>query len=947
MKGDFTRLTFDKKKHYRGVLMQQGRVQLDSDWNEQVQIAEYRYSTFLGDFVGQSGAPAGDAMAFSQQSSDALDLGDKTFITVSQLSSSLTGKSSATVQFWFRTGSVLSMDLKKDAQRATTRCIVSLDEIAGFGVMSDGSPSLRFMSESWQKMEIGKNINQINDGDWHFLAVVVGADAIPRTTYEIVVYLDGRQIAQRSGSPAAGSEKKRTVLNTLVLGAWGDNKTYYFGGDVADLRIWNGEIESPGAMPASALTGKEKGLIRYYPLNEKDKATSAADLSSSKKNAKITGTVTRCDGPFASGEMRLGKGRYYVDGLLVENESEIDVAQPSKNGLYLAYLDVWGRHICAAEDETLLEPALGGPDTTTRIKTQWQLRCRYLGAKNAFTLDEIRKRYCGVWPQLFSPDAMEYWQLPLSTGRMKIDSTNFTPTENQLYRVEVHTGNFNQDGEEATLKFKWSRDNGSITATVKDINSATKIITLADANLNIRNSFSDAGLIEISDEVCSRTGAPGYLVSVDMSLIRDGKITLKENWGYERSAANLEAPIIVRRWDGVQTVKNFELEDGLTVTFDDGDVFYRSGDYWLIPARAGGVMGWENDVPQPAQGVEHHFAALALIIKETKKCAFENLSMIFQPLITGNVSKGGDIINGDLSVMGRLSVGSSIFSAPLSVNADTVGNLISLKASDETWRVSQGKDDTPSLGITDGDGNGLIIRKGGNIGIGTMPTAKLEISGADNGHADVAVKGRLRSNSVHGGGMYLDSEDCFMGSDSKGGIGFTTSGNRQLVIDKDGKVGVGTNNPAARLEIAGGTLYVSRDADRLEIDPWVGSNGTAISFVEKGEQKANLYWNKHSQTFHVNSAGASNTSLNVNGGNVGVGTSQPQARLHIKGENTSAFILECPGDAYSAQQTVKAAGFPRQTVLIGGYVCESCIHIYWKDQNGRTHMGIIEATQSL
>ncbi len=77
MKGDFTRLTFDKKKHYRGVLMQQGRVQLDSDWNEQVQIAEYRYSTFLGDFVGQSGAPAGDAMAFSQQSSDALDLGDK------------------------------------------------------------------------------------------------------------------------------------------------------------------------------------------------------------------------------------------------------------------------------------------------------------------------------------------------------------------------------------------------------------------------------------------------------------------------------------------------------------------------------------------------------------------------------------------------------------------------------------------------------------------------------------------------------------------------------------------------------------------------------------------------------------------------------------------------------------------------------------------------------
>ncbi|MEQ8163551.1 MAG: DUF6519 domain-containing protein, partial [Smithellaceae bacterium] len=67
MKGDFTRLTFDRKKHYRGVLMQQGRVQLDSDWNEQVQIAEHRYSTFLGDFVGQSGAPAENGMAIMQK----------------------------------------------------------------------------------------------------------------------------------------------------------------------------------------------------------------------------------------------------------------------------------------------------------------------------------------------------------------------------------------------------------------------------------------------------------------------------------------------------------------------------------------------------------------------------------------------------------------------------------------------------------------------------------------------------------------------------------------------------------------------------------------------------------------------------------------------------------------------------------------------------------------
>ncbi|HEX3531938.1 MAG TPA: DUF6519 domain-containing protein, partial [Thermoanaerobaculia bacterium] len=35
MKGDFSRDTFRKRKHYNRVRMQQGRVQLDADWNEQ------------------------------------------------------------------------------------------------------------------------------------------------------------------------------------------------------------------------------------------------------------------------------------------------------------------------------------------------------------------------------------------------------------------------------------------------------------------------------------------------------------------------------------------------------------------------------------------------------------------------------------------------------------------------------------------------------------------------------------------------------------------------------------------------------------------------------------------------------------------------------------------------------------------------------------------------
>lgn len=58
MKGDFSRFTFDPAKHFSAVRLQQGRVQLDADWNEQIDITAHRIETEIMDFIGQAGAPA-------------------------------------------------------------------------------------------------------------------------------------------------------------------------------------------------------------------------------------------------------------------------------------------------------------------------------------------------------------------------------------------------------------------------------------------------------------------------------------------------------------------------------------------------------------------------------------------------------------------------------------------------------------------------------------------------------------------------------------------------------------------------------------------------------------------------------------------------------------------------------------------------------------------------
>ena len=57
MSGDYSRKTFDKKKHYSAVQLQQGRVMLDSDWNEQSEILQYRDQTESKDVIGPSGVP--------------------------------------------------------------------------------------------------------------------------------------------------------------------------------------------------------------------------------------------------------------------------------------------------------------------------------------------------------------------------------------------------------------------------------------------------------------------------------------------------------------------------------------------------------------------------------------------------------------------------------------------------------------------------------------------------------------------------------------------------------------------------------------------------------------------------------------------------------------------------------------------------------------------------
>ncbi|MGW0630290.1 DUF6519 domain-containing protein [Streptomyces sp. NPDC002758] len=57
MAGDYSSVGFDAYKHFSGVLMQQGRVQLDRDWNEQADIVLHLLRSLARDLIGPHGGP--------------------------------------------------------------------------------------------------------------------------------------------------------------------------------------------------------------------------------------------------------------------------------------------------------------------------------------------------------------------------------------------------------------------------------------------------------------------------------------------------------------------------------------------------------------------------------------------------------------------------------------------------------------------------------------------------------------------------------------------------------------------------------------------------------------------------------------------------------------------------------------------------------------------------
>lgn len=361
--------------------------------------------------------------------------------------------------------------------------------------------------------------------------------------------------------------------------------------------------------------------------------------------------------PGAAGDFLLSAGRYYVDGLLVENDTDLKFSAQAAGdfpgaaalatpGLYLAYLDVWLRHLTHLDDEALREKALNGPDTATRLKTVWQVRLARVGKLgdprdcggefpefNQATAVPTGKLSADVDPTL--PDDKPC-ELPPNGGYRRL--------ENQLYRVEVHQGG----DADAGATFKWSRDNGTVVSDWAPVTGEPQKIQLLHPPRDEVLGFARGQWVELLDDTNDLNATPG-----DLRLV--------ENVEGDTLVFTTPAPALarhpkVRRWDSagalpITTAAPIALEDGVLVSFTAGS--YRTGDYWMIPARTVTAdVEWPREDPaddtSPRRallpfGIEHHCCRLGFVEFDGSKITTSDCRCLFSPLAEPRLEMvGGD-----------------------------------------------------------------------------------------------------------------------------------------------------------------------------------------------------------------------------------------------------------------------------------------------------------------
>jgi hypothetical protein len=306
----------------------------------------------------------------------------------------------------------------------------------------------------------------------------------------------------------------------------------------------------------------------------------------------------------------------------------IETPQPAPSGITAStrdavILEVWEDAFNAFQDPAhLIEPALGGVDTTERVKASYALKLLRLAAGE--DCNNIAGRLADNFNNKGHLTVTPAASMTI-TGDCPIDAGGgYSGFEHFLYRVEIA-----DPDSGGNARFKWSQFNGGLVGRGEfaSTGGTTGTVTIKANNQMINH----CGLTSFYLEALKYDAAFGHwrvVFSANATLPQDDTLSLTGIGGTWPATAPSTA--FFRLWNGISLVSAFPipgggatanpLKDGIQLAFDaPASGKYTPGDYWTFPVRAAGAgvdaawiaANWPNSAPP--QGVHYHRVPLAVL----------------------------------------------------------------------------------------------------------------------------------------------------------------------------------------------------------------------------------------------------------------------------------------------------------------------------------------------
>jgi hypothetical protein len=275
---------------------------------------------------------------------------------------------------------------------------------------------------------------------------------------------------------------------------------------------------------------------------------------------------------------------------------------------------------------------------------------------------------------------------------------------------------------------------------------------------------------------------------------------------------------------------------------------------------------------------------------------FDDTTEVFTILDGGNVGIGITNPGAKLTVAGNVRINGNIdYSAQVGITQPASGtalNITNQSDADLTFFVTpSGAANKYALIQPSVGGQSLILNnQGGNVGIGlTNPNVKLHVLGP-----------ALTVNNENTYGLWVsetgdDTKAVILGYDQGIDAGIITAVDKatswkDLILQPNGsRVGIGTNIPAAILHVSGGDAIL-RNAYIGEVPTYTAANTQFSHISRAGVGEYSFLSANDGETF-INAKTGYNINFRINnsnvaiitsGGNVGIGTVTPAARLDVR-----------------------------------------------------------------